>query len=49
VGGTFAVNLQGNDLVLQFTPVPEPALALALAVAVGAVWRRRLFTSPARS
>ncbi len=43
-GGTFRLAVQGNDVVLGFTPVPEPgALALCGVAAVGWVtyWRRR--------
>ncbi len=44
-GDTFALSRTGNNLVLQFTPVPEPATVLAVGAAglavVGWVRRRR--------
>jgi fibronectin-binding autotransporter adhesin len=44
--GTFYVSESGNDLMLNFTPVPEPSTwalvaAGAAAIGIGAAWRRR--------
>ena len=37
-GGTFAVGFVGNDLFVNFTPVPEPSTWALLALGLGAVW-----------
>lgn len=42
-GGSFSVTRTGNDLALQFTPVPEPQTGVLaiLGLAAFAVWRNR--------
>ncbi|MDB6168184.1 MAG: hypothetical protein JWM88_1048 [Verrucomicrobia bacterium] len=43
-GGVFSLSLSGNDLVLNFTPVPEPstyALMLSGLALAGLRWRRK--------
>jgi len=46
--GSFGVSLSGNDLMLNYTAVPEPSsLLLAAAAAGGLAWRRRRRRAPA--
>jgi len=44
-GGSFSVSESGNDLMLNFTPVPEPStwalIGAGLAAVVPFLWRRR--------